>query len=244
MSSRLPDPARLRDLLGLVTRYFRYNLKVIFGNKFIYFAITAFIFFLVVAGIIFFDSDSNPDAGAVYYLLLLPGVLIIFYPSVFGVQNDKDSGMLEMLFAIPNYRYRVWLVRLAVIYSVAFSFLLFLSILSAGILAHIPVISMAFQIMFPIFFIGSFAFLLSTVIKNGNGTAVAMVVFGMAFWIGGGMLEHSKWFIFLNPFSPPYEMSEFIWSEIVLKNRIYLLTGTLISVLGGLYNLQKRERFI
>lgn len=234
----------IRNLVRLAFRFSRYNLKVIFANKFVYFVVTSFIFFLVIAAIIFFDSDADPDVGAVYNLLLFPGILLVFYPAVFGIQNDKDSGMLEMIFAIPNYRYSVWLVRLALIYIITFFFLLVLSLLSAFIIIEIPVVAMVYQIMYPIFFIGSFSFMLSTIIRNGNGTAVAMVVLGLAFWIGGSMIEHSKWFIFLNPYTPPTDMSEYIWSDIVLKNRIYLSVGTAISILAGLFNLQKRERFL
>jgi len=228
----------------LIREHFRYNLKIIFANKFVYFALTSLLFFLLAAGIMFFDADSSPDEGTIYNLLLFPGILLVFYPAVFGIQNDRDFGMLEILFAIPNYRYRVWLVRLVLIYLVTFCMMIVLSALSSIIIIPIPVFSMVYQIMFPIFFIGSLAFMLSTVIRNGNGAAVVMIIIGLAFWITVGWLQHSKWFLFLNPFSPPSDMSDYIWSEIVLKNRIYMITGTAICVLWSLFNLQKREKFI
>ncbi|MGV8139149.1 MAG: hypothetical protein AB2L20_28480 [Mangrovibacterium sp.] len=39
------------------------------------------------------------------------------------------------------------------------------------------------QVMFPVFFIGSLAFMFSTIIKNGNGTAVVMVILGVLAFI-------------------------------------------------------------
>ncbi|MFO7915365.1 MAG: hypothetical protein R6U43_06715 [Candidatus Krumholzibacteriales bacterium] len=81
-------------------------------------------------------------------------------------------------------------------------------------------------------------------LKNGNGTAVVMVIIGLALWVSAGWLHQSKWFLFLNPFSPPTDMSEAVWSDIVFKNRIYLVTGAVISILAGLFNLQKREKFV
>ena len=219
--------------IGLMKAYFRYNLKIIFANKFVYFAVTAVLFFLLVAAIMFFSSDSSPDEGSIYDILLFPGILLVFYPSVFGIQNDRDFGMLEILFAVPNYRYRVWLVRLVLIYAVTFGMMVVLSILSAVIIVPVPVFRMVYQIMFPVFFIGSLSFMIST-----------LVIIGLAFWITGGWLEHSKYFLFLNPFSPPSDMSDYIWSEIVLKNRIYLSVGALISILWSMFNLQKREKFV
>jgi hypothetical protein len=48
----------------------------------------------------------------------------------------------------------------------------------------------------------------------------------------------------MNPFNPPRNMNEMIWEGIALKNRVFLVAGTLVFILYGLFNLQKRERFI
>jgi hypothetical protein len=98
--------------------------------------------------------------------------------------------------------------------------------------------------MFPIFFLGALSFLLSTVIRNGNGTAVAIVIIGMAFWIAVEALARSKWNLFLNPFRVPDQVTEAAWSGIIFQNRIMLAAGSVIAILWGLYNLQKREKFI
>ena len=105
----------------------RYNLIIIFANKFIYFMLAAVGIFLLITIINLFNPDSNPNSALVYYWLLVPGLLLIFYPTVFGIQNDADSRMLEILFGIPNYRYKVWLVRLAVIYIIVYFLLLLLA---------------------------------------------------------------------------------------------------------------------
>ena len=52
------------------------------------------------------------------------------------------------------------------------------------------------------------------------------------------------WNIFLNPFDIPNRLNEMIWKEITMKNRIFLAVGTVLFVLYGLFNLQKREKFI
>ena len=239
----MSDTYRLKNSWDIVVKLAGYNLKIIFANKFIFFLIAAVIFFLFVTTITLF-SDSNPTEGSVYYLLIFPGLLLVFYPTTFGIQNDVDARMIEILFGIPNYRYKVWLVRIALIYIVVSVILIGLSLLSAFALVSIPVLEMVYQLMFPIFFLGSLAFMFSTLIRNGYGTAVVMVVIGLAFWISSGILENSKWNIFLNPFQIPSEMNEAIWAGITLNNRLYLAAGTVLTILFGLLNLQKREKFI
>jgi len=98
--------------------------------------------------------------------------------------------------------------------------------------------------MFPIYFLGSMAFLFSTIVKNGNGTAVVMVIIGVVLLILSSVLEQTMWNVFLNPLSIPNRLNEMIWHELAVKNRLFLATGTLLFVLYGLFNLQKREKFI
>jgi hypothetical protein len=234
---------KLKNSLDIVVKLFRYNMKIIFANKFIYFLLASVGFFVFLVTISLFNND-NPTESLVYYFLLFPGILLVFYPTTFGIQNDADSRMLEILFGIPNYRYKVWLVRLAMIYVIVFVILIGLTLLGSISIIVVPTFEMVYQLMFPIFFLGSLAFMVSTVVKNGNGAAVVMVTIGMFFWIMADPLENSKWNLFLNPFDMPDEMSEIVWADVIINNRIYLLVGTAFVMLMGLFNLQKREKFV
>ncbi len=236
--------AKISNISDLLYKLIRYNLKIIFANKFIYMLLSALAIFLLVTTIMLFDSDSNPNEASVYYLLLVPGLLLIFYPTTFGIQNDVDARMIEILFGIPNYRYKIWLVRVIIIYIGVFFILLLLSLLSSLALTAVSVFTMTIQLMFPIFFLGSLAFMFSTLIRNGYGTAVVIIVIGLGFWIAGGILSETKWNIFLNPFDIPSDMNEVIWQDITTNNRIILFVGTVVAVLWGLLNLQKREKFV
>ncbi len=232
-----------KNSLDIIIKLFRYNLKIIFANKFFFFLLAAVGFFIFLVIISLFDN-SNPGEADVYYMLMFPGILLIFYPTTFGIQNDADARMLEILFGIPNYRYKVWLVRLAIIYVIVFAILIGLAFLGSISIIVIPVIEMVYQLMYPIFFLGGLAFMASTIVRNGNGAAVVMVAVGMVFWILAGEIENSKWNLFLNPFSLPSGMSEIVWADVIFNNRLYLLVATVIVLLFGLLNLQKREKFI
>lgn len=233
----------IRNQLIILTKMIRYNLKIIFANKFIWFLLAALAFFLFFA-IQSVWNRQNIVEGTIYNLLIFPGILLIFYPSVFGIQNDDDSRMLEILFGIPNYRYKVWLVRLIMIYILIYIILLLFAELASVLLYNINVLEMSYQLMFPIIFMGSMAFMFSTLIKNGNGTAVVMVLIGVALLFLQEALSRTQWNVFLNPFSIPENLNEVIWQGLISKNRIFLGVGIVVFILYGLFNLQKREKFV
>jgi hypothetical protein len=222
----------------------RYNMKIIFANKFIFFLIAALGVFIFVTVMNVLNTEANITEGTVYMLLLVPGILLVFYPTAFGIQNDVDTRMIEILFGIPNYRYKVWMVRLLMIFVMVFAILLMLSAVSNVALTGISVLGMTVQVMFPILFFGSLAFMLSTVIGNGSGTAVVMIILGLGIWIAQSSIGKSQWNVFLNPFIIPQNVNEIVWNEITTNNRVYLVIATIMCILMGLLNLQKREKFV
>lgn len=234
---------QFKNITNNLSKIFRYNLKIIFANKFIYFLLAAIAIFLLVTILTLVNSDSNPTEGAAYTLLFITGILLIAYPTIFGIQNDVDTRMIEILFGIPNYRYKVWLVRMAIIYLVVFGMLLILSLLSSAAMVTLPIFYMVFQLMFPIFFLGSLAFMLSTLIRDAIGTAVVLIIIVLGFLMLNEVLP-AQFRLFMNPFSIPSNVNEAVWAEATLNNRIYLFVGTLIWILFGLLFLQKRERFV
>lgn len=231
------------NLWTLFRKMVKYNMKVIFGNRFIWFVVAALAFYFFIAITSIYDNDAI-DEGFIYRLQIMPGILLVFYPMTFGIQNDLDTGILEILFGIPDYRYKVWLVRLILVFALVFMMMFGLTAMSYFLLAPVNIFELTWNVMFPIYFLGTMAFLFSTIIKNGNGTAVVMVIIGVILLILSGALNRTMWNIFLNPFDIPNRLNEMIWQEITLKNRIFLAVGSLLFVLYGLFNLQKREKFI
>ena len=227
----------------LFRKMIKYNMKVIFGNRFIWFVLAAIAFYFFIAVTSILEGDQ-PNESFIYGLQIMPGILLIFYPMTFGIQNDLDAGILEILFGIPDYRYKVWLVRLLLVFVLVFLMMIGLTVMSYYLLAPVSIFELAAQVMFPIYFLGSMAFLFSTVIKNGNGTAVVMVIIGVLLLILSGMFERTMWNIFLNPFEIPNRLNEMVWQEIAMKNRIFQAVGTLLFILYGLFNLQNREKFL
>ncbi|MFC1558922.1 hypothetical protein ACFL40_06190 [candidate division KSB1 bacterium] len=226
-------------------RLLRYNMKIIFANKFIYFLSGAVFIFIAVTAVNLFYIETTIDKETIYWTLLVPGILIIFYPITFGIQNDSDNRMLELVFGIPNYRYKVQLLRVFLIFVIAFTVLFAFILFCNFIIIPLTIFEMLYHIIFPILFLGSTAFLISTFIKDGSGTAVIMIITIVVFWIARDFFQSNpKWDIFLNPFSLPEGFSETVWDEIIIQNRIYLFVGSILAILYSLMNLQKRERLL
>jgi len=235
--------ANIPAILILLRDLVRYNLKIIFANKFIYFLLAAFLFLVLVVGITI-ANDATMSSAMVYGFLILPGMLLMFYPIVYGVQNDDDSKMLEIIFGIPNYRYKIWLTRFVIVMGVTFLNVLFLSILANYTLYQISILEMVYELMFPITFMASLGFMLSSRIRSGNGTAITMVILGLIFFVFSEPLRTSEWNIFLNPFRDPRNLNQVIWESVIFKNRLYLSIGSALCILYTLYNLQFREKFL
>lgn len=227
----------------VLSRLAHYNVKIIFGNKFIYFVLSAVAFF-VLNVMINLLTDSEITEATAYNMLLVPSILLIFYPMCFGIQNDQDAKIIEIIFGIPNYRYKVWLFRLLIAYVICCVITLLLAFLTDWLLVEVSPVGLTLQALIPAFFIGTLCFMLSTLIKNGNGTAVVIVILGLIFFILGSALRVSKWNVFLNPFDVPLDKNPQLFYSLVLDNRIILLLASVVFLLTGLYKTQNREKFI
>ena len=151
----------------LIYKMIIYNLRIIFANKFIWFLAGSIVFYVGLSIIYAFSNDVSRMED-LYGIFLFSGILLVFYPSVFGIQNDQDARTIEILFGIPNYRYKVWLVRIALIFVIAFLIMLVFTFLSSYLIVKFRFVNMTAQVMFPVIFLGMMAFMLSTVVRNGN----------------------------------------------------------------------------
>jgi hypothetical protein len=231
------------EKLGLAIRMISYNLKIVFSGRFVYFLVAAWLFYLVILGIMLF-SRGTPEVEDIYNLLLFPGILIMFYPVVYNIQNDKDTRMLEIVFGVPDYRYKVYALR----FIIAMLLLVFLLLLMAFVawfsVVKIAIITMVVQLMNPLLFLACLTFLFTTITRSGHGAAVVVIIIGLIFFMLAEPLSKSKWNLFLNPFDVPGDMNLTIWKNVVHQNRLILGIGSIISLLWGLMNLQQREKFV
>lgn len=221
-----------------------FNLKIIFGGRFLWFLLTSFLLY----GYFVWNSlwqGELPTDEMMYSHLFFPSLLLVFYPATFGIQNDADARILEIIFGIPGYMYKVWLSRLLLIYVLVFGVLILYSIATYFLIYPIHPLGMASRLMFPVLFTGCLAFFLSTLTRNGNATALIIIILGIALiFLRDSFFRDTMWDISLNPYSIPENIHPVIWQSTVMKNRLFLGIGALVFTLLALLNLQKREKFI
>lgn len=224
--------------------FVRHNINQVFAGKFVYFLSGSILAYLTIVVMYVLDNAAQPGPEGVYYILMFPAILLLLYPSCYAIQGDADSRMLETIFGIPDYRYKVWLVRMIIQYLVIAAVITFLVLFSEAALADFDPIGMVFQLMFPVIFLSSLGFMLATMTRSGNGTATILIVVILFFWISAEWLDGTSWDLFHNPFAAEDVFEEIIWREITLYNRIYLMVGGILSTMFALLRMQKRERFI
>lgn len=222
-----------------------YNMRIIFSGKFIWFLLVglALFFFLMFTAA---SRGSTLSHGMVYSQLIIPGLLLVFYPACFGIQNDADHRILELLFGIPNYMYKVWLFRLVMIYVEVYLILVAYAFLARILLYPVQPFSMAAQLMIPVMLFGNLAFLYSTLIRNGNAAAVLSILTIILALILANLplVKNKVWDVTINPYEEPENINAAIWSLILLKNRLLMVVSGIVFLMSGLLGLQNRGKFL
>ena len=237
------DMAGIKSFFINVSALARYNMRIIFGGRFVYFILAALIFFLLFGTIIALEGNEM-ELENIYSLLGFTAILLVFYPTTFGIHNDADQRTLEIIFGIPDYRYKVWLLRFLMVLVLTFLLLIPFAGLAYYALLDFPVFRMILQVMVLAVFASSLGFMISTLVKNGNATAVIMVIIGLALLIFLDAIQDSRWNVLLNPFRVPGNINDLVWQETVRNNRLFLGAASLVFILFALLNLQKREKFL
>jgi hypothetical protein len=232
------------DRIKTILAFLRYNALHIFGGRFFIFLGLALGLFFLVLFISLLGRGGTPNSERLFNYLLAPGILLVFYPSVYGIQRDQDTRMVETLFGIPDYRYKVWLTRLVTLYIIIALLMFVLVLLCRITLADFPIWRMVYHVMMPVIFLGSLAFFISAQSTSGNVTAVLMVILLLFFWVLGDEISNSAWYLFHNPFRNVEALRSVLWAETTFYNRLYLIMGSAAATLFALLRLQNREKFI
>ena len=219
------------------------NLFIIFNNKLVYFILISLgVYLLSLGGYVF--SDTPIYKQDIHDMLVLSGILFAFFPATYSIQQEQDNRSLELILTLPNSRFSVWLFRFVLLLSITFLFLYFLALPWGYFIDDYHSLWIAIHSLMPVLFLASIAFLLSVVIRNGNGAATVVIIVGLVMWILSGILPYHVSNIFLSPYDIPENIPWELWKSMLLKNRLLILSLSLFFCATSLLLLQKREKFL
>lgn len=221
-----------------------FNLKLIFGGRFLWFLFTSSALFVYFMWSSVWHGEL-PNDEMIFSHLFFPSLLLVFYPAAFSIQNDADARILEILFGIPGYMYKVWLSRLLLTYAVIFGVLVMYGLVAYVLVYPVSPLGLASSLMLPVLFVGSLSFFLSTLTRSGNATAILVILLCIVFlFLRESFFRGTLWDVSLNPYSLPSDVHPVIWQSTVLHQRLFLVISSLALTMLSLRNLQKREKFI
>jgi ABC-type transport system involved in multi-copper enzyme maturation permease subunit len=237
---------RMRSTVGSWLQLFRLCLKVTFSTRY---------WFLLVGGLVYFvilwllnafgDGDPYGPTDVLNGILAAPGVFLAILLGMQLVLQERETGTIEVMFAISRSRYRVWLLKSLTVYIAIFVLLLMLSVLTYITITDFPFLPVLLNSMVPALVFGNLTVLFSIVTRSTNGGALLaiIVLFLVVVFFPGGASDS-----IINPFlnfqklarDLPYE--EYI--RIAVLNRLLVL-GAAFGLLGlALRRTHARERLL
>jgi len=232
----------IKTLFSLI----KLNTKVLFSNKFLYFLIGIFLYFGVVCTINYFTDPGDYIKGEHIYIavLLVPMIILTVFLSALIVPSEIESNTIESLFSVSGSIYKVWIIKIVVMYISLSLLLLILEILSYFMIADFPILKNFVMSLFPLYFIGGMTFFFASKYRS---TGVAGIISGIVlliFMFLAEPLEHSRFFLYLNPMITPRDINNYVWTRTVIENRIGMVIFGSFFYYLGLSRLKFKEKYI
>jgi len=222
-----------------------YNVRILFSHKFFYFFGAVLLYFVVVCSVNYFQAEDHITGRDVMPALLLPPACVLaVYLSMEIISFERENKTIESVFTTSGSIYKVWMIKLGVTYLIIIAVLLLLEILAFLFVAGFPIFSTLFHSIVPIIFIGNLTFYFSVKFRSGNAAGMITVIIILFFLMLTEPLEHSRFFLFLNPFNKPRDMELVIWDRIIFQNRIGIIAFSSLFLYLGMVATKKREKLL
>ena len=136
------------------------NQKFIFSQRFFFFFSGILVYFIIFCLVNYFKSSAERigEGGIFIWLLSVPGIALVFYPSMSLVTSETENRTIEMIFSTADSRYKVWLTRIAVLYLFVAFIIFILCSLSFVFISDFPFMGYFFHSLFPAIFISKSKF--------------------------------------------------------------------------------------
>ncbi|MFC1724393.1 hypothetical protein ACFL4T_02110 [candidate division KSB1 bacterium] len=222
------------------------NIKLLFTNKFFYFILGIILYFGFVCTINYFSDpgDSMPGYAIYIALIFIPMSVLTVFLSAYMLPGEMENNTLESLFSISGSIYKVWIIKISVMYIAISIMILILEILSYFMIADFPFFYTFFMSLFPLYFIGGLTFYFAVKFKSYAAAGILTGIIMILISFVTEPLQFSKFFLYINPIAKPRDINNYVWTRTLVENRVGMLVfGSLLYYLG-LNKLKFREKFM
>lgn len=226
---------------------FQLNLKIIFTLKYVFFlaGILAYFVIIYLSNTIFSKESSGLDPEEIYNaLLLFPFTILVIFFSMGLVIYERDNRTIEIMFTTSGSRYKIWLMKILVFNMAVYLSVFLFTIFIFFMLEDVSILWLPLEVMLPLLFIGNLTMLLSIIVRGdyAGGMLSAGIIF--LIFIFSDPLYESRFFLFMNPYHLPYEISEAKWHTMIWQNRVGVLLLSGLLLFFSMRKLENRERLL
>jgi len=224
----------------------RLNEKFIFSQRFLFFFGGVLLYFIIFCVVNYFKSSAERigEGGIFMWLLIIPGIALIFYPSMSIITSEIENRTIEVIFSTADSRYRVWLARIFTLYLSLALIIFVLCGLSFIFISDFPFWGSFFHSLFPPIFISSVIIMLSVIFGSANAAGLVSLIIILFLFIIYEPLSSTGFNLFLNPYIKPPNIDYKLWGNIIWYNRIGILILSGFMLYYSMFKLNKREKYI
>jgi len=236
----------LKEHLINIYQNIKLNEKFIFSQRFFFFFAGVLVYFIIFCVVNYFESSAERigEEGIFIWLLSVPGIFLVFYPSMSLVTSETENRTIEMIFSTAGSRYKVWLTRMGVLYLFVAFIIFILCSLSFIFISDFPFLGYFFHSLFPPIFISSLIIMLSVIFRSSNAAGLLSLVVIFFLLITYPPLSSTSFNLFLNPYIKPQNVDYALWTSVIMYNRIGILLIAGFMLYYSFFRLNKREKYI
>lgn len=224
---------------------FRMTYKVVFGRKPWLFAIATAALFAAFFAINMRTDEVLTMRHVFAWLIWLPSTITSVFFAMGLVSHERNAGMIETLFTSSPSRYRIWIIKFAVMMSVLTVYAGLIVTATSYAIYDIPLLLTWFYLMPPVLFLSALTVYFSVRLKSGNAAGLAMAaLLVLMLMLGSGGTSRAPIFPFFNPLDKPDYITSFIWGRRVVVNKILFLVLAGVAFWRALRCLDRRERLL
>jgi hypothetical protein len=179
------------------------------------------------------------------WLIWLPSTVTGTFFGMGLVSHERNAGMLETLFTSSPSRYRLWIVKFAVMMSAMCVYVAAIATATSYLIFDVPIALTWLYVMPPTLFFSALTVYLSVKLKSGNAAGLCMAaILVLCLMMTQDGIAREGVFPLFNPLDKPESMSAFLWARRTVVNKsIYLILGG-VAFWRALRGLDRRERLL